>query len=376
MGDLGKTDRAEAVIPVGADIGGAETYPIQVDLVDGVRRLQTTGLVQIEELFGQDNQADVWFYLGSQYDIGPISVGDTVRIQIAAGPSAILFPAIDLTYTVTVGDVAAPNPEVAVASGIVTMLNSNATFKAKWSAKRITDNSTVWIGSKEVGEWSERPNPNDFIVTSTGTIVVLRAYDKIIRRGKSTSLTKDPNDPRLGVLGITGTVAQTAGGIGQLYFRNLEQDPYGSGLISMNVDGSVTPVDFFVRPIADKDIYITELRWYAVSSAVKFGQFLNIASPLANGILMTIRSDDTLSPEPVYKTTEDMKNKFAIGGTWSLEAQPSSTSTLAVFHLDSPIPIRHIGAFTTDDYVRLRVRDNITSVAYMEMLAFGFVKDI
>lgn len=376
MGILDKKARGDACHIVGATQDGQPTYYADVEWIDGKPRLLTSGIVQIEELFGQDNQADTWFYLGTQYDVGPISAGDTVRIQIAAGPNASLFPAIDKTYTVTPADVAAPNPEVAVANGIVSMLNGDATFKAQWKAQRITDNSTVWIGSKMVGEWSERPNTNDFQVSKTGTIGVIAAFDKIVRRGKSTSLTKDPNDPRFGVLGITGTVAQSVQEIGQIYIKTLEQSPEGSGLYALNVDGSVTPQVFWVFAQTDKDIYVQELRWYAVTASVKFQQFLSISSALTNGVKIEIKADDSYILGPLYKTTEDLKNKFAIGGTWSLEAQPSTTSTIAVFRLGTPIPIRHVGEFTTDDYIKVTIQDNLSSLGYMEMLAFGFTRDI
>lgn len=41
MGDLSKIDRAEAVLLVGSDASGGETYPAQVDLAGGVRVLQS-----------------------------------------------------------------------------------------------------------------------------------------------------------------------------------------------------------------------------------------------------------------------------------------------------------------------------------------------
>lgn len=375
-GDLSKKDRAEAVMLVGSDASGGETYPAQVDLVDGVRRLQTTGLVQIEELFGQDNQGDAWLYIGTQYDVGPIAAGDTISVHIGAGPNAGLFPAIDLTYVVTAGDVAAVNPEIAVANGLANLLNNNAAFKTLWLAKRIADNSVVWIGSKLIGEWSERPNVGDFAVTKTGSIGVQAAFDMIVRRGKSTTLTKDPNDPRKGVLGITGTVAQSVEEIGQLLVHNLELGADGSGVYAMNVDGSVTPQVFQEHAVLGYDTFIKEIRLYAVSSGAKFGQFLNISTALANGLLVEIKSDDSLLALPPLKTTEDMKNKFALSGTWLLESQPSLTSMLATFKLDAPFPIRHIGEFAVDDYLKITVRDNLTSVADLGCIVFGFKREI
>lgn len=373
---IDKKNRGDAVHVVGADANGDATYFADVEWIDGKPRLLVQADVTVSELLGQDNQADVWFYLGTQYDVGPIAVDDTVRVEIAAGPNASLFPAIDLTYTVVAADVAAANPEIAVANKVVAMLKADVTFKSQWTAQRITDNSTVWIGSKLVGEWSERKNVDDFKVTATGTIGVVRAFDKIERKGKITSLTKDPNDPRYGILGITGTVAQSVEEIGQLYADNLEENPHLSGLVSMNVDGSSTPVVFYEHAVTEFDIYITELRFYSVSAGAKFGQFLNINTPLTNGILVEIKSDDSQLILPVIKTTEDFKNKFAIGGTWSLETQPSATSMTAVFRLTAPFVIRHIGEFIIDDYVRVTVRDDLTPIATLEMLVFGFMREI
>jgi hypothetical protein len=145
----------------------------------------------------------------------------------------------------------------------------------------------------------------------------------------------------------------------------------------MLVNGSVTPVDFKIFAIADYDIFIQELRFYATASSIKFGQFLSLNIPLANGIEVQIKSDDAYLTLPNIKTTEDLKNKFAVGGQWSLEAQPSLTSLLATFHLDAPIPIRHIGEYAIDDYIRIRVRDNLVAAAsVLECLAFGFKRAI
>jgi len=376
MGDyIPKLKRGQTVIPVASDLDGNEGLPMQIDTIAGVRRLRTDAIAQIEQIFGQDNQADSWFAIGTPNDISTITVGDTVRVQIAAGPDATLYPAIDLTYTVVQEDVDADNPELAVAEKIVTMLNNDSVFKVLWQSKRVVDNSIVWIGSRIYAEWSERPNSGDFAVTTTGTIVVTVGYDTLVRRGKKTTITKDPYDPRIGFLGITGEVVQTVKEVGELYIENLEQDPHGSGLIGMNVDGSVTPVTFWIRPLVDKDIFINEIRWYSTSASVKFGQFLNQPNPLTNGIKIEIKADDSYLLLPLYKSTEDFKNKFS-NGIWSLEAQPSLTSILATFQLDAPFPIRYQGKFATDDYVKVTIQDDLLNIASLEMLVFGFTRSV
>ena len=128
--------------------GNDGNYCADVTLQNGIRRLQTTGLVQIEELFGQDNIADTWFALGTFEDCSGIdSAGDQIRIQIAAGCDATENPAVDYTYTVTAADMSATFPEISVRDNIINGINNDTNFKKSWDADSIKDNGIVNISS-------------------------------------------------------------------------------------------------------------------------------------------------------------------------------------------------------------------------------------
>lgn len=370
-----KKDRGDVVQFVGSDQDGNATLFGEIELIDGKARLLTSGIVQIEELFGADNQADVWFYLGTPDDLSTFAVDDTIEVRIKAGADPTLFPAINLTYTVVAADLTEPNVEIAVSNKIVALLKADAVFKDQWTAQRIDGNSTVWIGSKNVAEWSERPNTGDFDVITTGTAVATRAFDKIVRRGKSTSLTKDPKDPRFGVLGITGTVSSSIESVGQLYVEELAKLPHPSTDLDMAVNGSGTPVVFEQLKLTTEDIFVEELRFFGSGNGIQFSKFLNIAS-LSNGILVEIKSNDDLLTLPVIFDTEDFKNKFALNGEWDLAIVSGTDQFLATFKLKSPFPIRHVGEFPTDDFVRVTIRDNLAAVATLELLLFGFTREI
>lgn len=345
-----------------------------VELINSKYRLLTDSIVTVEEVFGQDPQATNWFYINTQYDVGPMVAGDTVQVNIAAGPNATLFPSVSVTTTVTAGIVAASNPEIALANQIVSDLNANSVFKVLWKAQRIKDFSAVFISSKIYNEWGERKNPGDFSVITTGTITVSIAFDSITRRGFSTELSRSPNDPRKGILAISGSVAVTPGEVADIFIQNA----LNSGSPNMLVNGSVTPVPFTITPLSTQDIFVNELRLYGNANGIKFGQFLGQNAILTNGLLLEIKSEDKTTSFPVLKSTDDIKHKFARGAVnFDLDVQAGRDDFMASFTFENPFPIRHQGLFTTDDYIKITVRDNLTTnLQALEFIAFGFKKDI
>lgn len=364
-------DTSGYVVVMGADAFGAETLPIQVDLINGIRVLRVDAEVQVNALLGQDNIADTWFFVGTSSDsTGVGAVGDTVTIDIKAGDVPSRFPAVNVVTTITAAMVSDPDPEIALAIQVVLDLNADITFKSLWKASKIKKNSTVHISAKFVGEFGERKNSGDFFVTASGTTVVLAAFNNIQRRSKSTGLTRDPNDPRFGVLGISGTVASTAEGLGRLY----QDQPKNGGSPGMAVDGSVTPVVFEIMPDANDDIFVEELKFHGSGNGIQFGNFLNIAA-ITSGILIEIKSDDDLLTFNLIKLTEDFKNRFATGVNWILEIVAGTDHFLAVFKPGSSFPIRKAGTFENDDFIRVTIQDDLGAITSLEMTANGFRKE-
>lgn len=358
-------------------VGGDETHAADVSLTGGVKRLAVDAIVTVEQLFGRDPQGTTYFFLNTQYDAGGISTGDTVRVQIAAGPILSLFPAVDVTTVATAAEALASNPEAALAELIVNTLNADANFSLNFKARRIKDFSGVFISAKAFNEWGERKTPGDFNVTTTGTVTALMGFDTVERRGYGTELARSPNDPRLGVLAISGTVFAVPGGAGDLTIENLKTV---ANLVDMRVNGSLINVTFSIGTNATKSKFINEIRFYGGANSLKFEQFLGINTVLTNGLLIEIKSDNQLVTLPVIKATEDFKNKFAFGSgnNFRIDIQSGTDQFLAVFSPDTPIILKKTGTFGAgnDDYIKVTVRDNLSaSLSELECLARGFLRE-
>jgi len=369
MTDLGRKDAAGPVQIVGRD----ENYMMDVELIDGKRRALTSSIVIIEQLFGRDNYADTWFYIGDQYDSsGAGAIGDTVRVFIAQGPDPS-YEEIDITYTLVAEDV---GDEITLADNIVKYLNANLLFRDKWKSSRVKDNSVVHIGSKLAAEFGERPNGGDFQVYSTGTTIVTSAWDKVVRQGKSTSLSRDSRDPRVGILGISGTVSVTAGAVDNIYQEDLIQveNPPNTAL---NIDGDPVPGNFRLDALVGYDLFIEEIRFHGVAGSIKYGQFLNINSVLDIGIEIEIKSDDGYTMFQPIQSTEDFKSRWSSLGGWDLDITVGGDHFLGTRRFDATaLPVlRAADTYTTNDFLNVRVSDDIDSVGEFYCTVIGFRKE-
>lgn len=370
------SDRPEVVVT--DETSGRQANIIQRS--DGNNAVCTDATVTVEQLFGRDPLPDTFFTI-----LTAGAIGDTVRIQVAATSNDSTSPdrdlaAVDLTYTLVSADV---GDEVQLAENIVSYLNGQASFdNAYLKADRVGGDTRaiVHITSTEFsmsGEFAERPNAGDFSVTPSGTTTVNVGFDNITARGKATSLARDPDNPhRLGILGISGSVVTTPEAIGDLFVDFAE---YSSSR-DMLVDGSVTPVDFTITNTdTDNDIFINTLRFTAVAGSIKFQQFLSIAT-LTNGITVMIKSDDivtTLTAKPIINS-EDFIDIFDFGGIeGTIITQPSGHHLKATWVFDNPFPLRQSGEFTTDEYIKVTIADDLTSTSLdqLEFIAKGFKKE-
>lgn len=341
--------------------GGDELYTADVLLNAGIKRMATDAVVTVEEIFGLDNIADTWFRITACPN------GSSLTVSIAAGASggavseAVSFVAPTNGVLLTCAD------------QVITELNANSTFNSAFRASRVKDNAIIHITSKFYGEYGERSISGDFAVVFSGGATGTVYWDNIIRRRKTTSLSRDPNDKRIGVLGISGDVQQTPGALGDLYVEKF----LNGASPNMIVNGSVTPVVFSIAADTEHDIYINEIRFYGNANGIKFGQFLGQNTVLTNGLLIEIKSDNEPTSLPTIKSTDDFKHVFALGDAqgFQLHIQSGRDDFLASLRFTSPFVIRKSGTFTVNDYAKITVRDNLTSgVLLLEALAFGFEK--
>ena len=347
-------------------VGRDGIYEAEIELIDGAPSLRTFGIQAIESLRGFDPQCDVWFYIGTELDSTGIgSAGDKIILDIAAGDDPTNYPAIHLEYTLTAGDAIGTEDELAV--NVAAFFNADATFKLLWSAQRVAGNGVIYITARKPGGQYERPNPTDFAVTTTGTTVCTIADDKIIRRNKITGLARDPADPRQGQLGIQGSVVQTAGDVTSRY-----QTVY-----NLKVDGSVTPVNFDILADPTDVKFVSRVIISCRGNGIKYGVFLSQNSALTNGMVVSFKTNDILVTRASLRTTDDIDDKHARNpSNFRLSVQSGGDKYIAVLEFGTPVELRPQGEFTTDDYLRITVNDNVvTGIIALTGVVEGFNRE-
>ena len=364
MADINETQQSEVVRITGGD----ESQQVDVQLIDGAPSLRTFGIQAIESLRGFDPICDTWFYIGTENDDdGTVGAeNDTIRVQIAAGSDPSIYNAVDLTYTLTASDAA--NDEDSLATNVAAYLNAQSSFNTLWRAQKITGSGTVYITARKPGSHFQRPNTDDFQVTATGTVTVTRAFDKIINRNKITSLARDPADPRQGILGIQGSVIQTEGDVTnrfQTVFNNLL------------VNGSVTPVSFTVPADTTEVKFISNIVFGGRGNGIKFGQFLSKNVTLTNGIQISFKSNDfSATREPIRTTDQFLDFHAETPDNFALYIQSGGDKFTAVLEFGSPLELRPQGEFASDDFLTIKVRDDLTSgITQLRAIVNGFNRE-
>jgi len=368
MADLTQKESSQSVMLAGRD----ELHIADVNLIGGVRKLETNTSVTVNEILGQDPIPDSYFTITAAG-----AIGDTIRVQLAATTSDSTAPdrdiaAVDETYTLVAADV---GDELQLRDNIVAYLNAQVGFKESLKAQKAKDRAIVHITSTFFSlqnDFYERPNPGDFAVTVTGTTTISLGFDTFISRAKTNSLARDPDNPHnLGILGISGSVTVTPGAISDLFIEKA-LNVASSDLL---VDGSVTPVDFIIPANGTKDIFITDLRFVATAGgSIKFKQFLAKNTTLANGIMVTITSDGQTTVMPLITTTEDFRHTFALGsGEFGILSQPSADDLLASF---VPLASVVLKAGSSDE-IKITIQDDLTTgmADLFEFIGVGFEKE-
>jgi hypothetical protein len=334
MGDLTHKESSDTTRIVGSD----EVYAADVVLEDGIRKLATTKKVQVDSLSGQQLNATNYFFVDSVAD------GQTLRIEIDVTDFA---PALDETFTVNVGETAKEFTD-----RIILELNQDFTnFQPYYKALDIDDNPSVYIISKAVGEAGENGAINSFRVTGTVALVNgVPAFDNFLRRGTLIQASQSTTDPRLGVFGISGTVESRDASVEGLFV----QQPYDTvpANIDLNINGSGAPVVFTFPMDAIDDLFITEIKFFVVE----------------------IKTDNNVVMLPPIRTTDDFDDKFAFGGSNFDVYFASGDDKFSARFIASAFPLRRSGAFGAgnDDYIKITVQDNITSVNYLQCIVEGF----
>jgi len=347
-------------------VGDDGNYVTDVILKAGYNRLCTDSIVTVEEIFGQDRYADTWFSI----DESAHNIGEKITVNISSKvyDSDTTFPAIAIDIVATATELYDP---IAMAKLVVTTLNNNSSFNTYFKALKHLDNAIVTIRSKYMQEYGERTT---FSTATTGSVATQDGYGDIAMRGKPTSLSYDRRDPRVGILGISGSVTVTPGAIADA-FNNLNFEYMGSP--DMNVVGSLaSPIIFTIGADATRDIFVSDIRIYGQDNGIKYSNFL-AAAALTNGIEIKVKSDNIERVITTLYTTADIKHIFSFPQTnFLLDYAPSVDDVAGGITFPNPFPLRKQGTFPVDDYVQFKVQDNLSSIIYLRALAAGFYEEV
>jgi hypothetical protein len=334
---------------------------------DGLNALVTDASVVVTSTFGADQSPDSYFKI-----IHTGNTGDTLKIDIAAttsdpsSPPDRDAPAFSKTFTVLVTE---QYDEIKFRDRIIQELNADSTFRNSCllKAAKATDRGVVHIYSEAfslTGEFWERPNSGDFAVTVTGATNVFVGFDNLISRSKPVSIARDVDSPhRLGVFGVFGSVTVTAKELADLFVEDATNVTYGSDMLQ---DGSSTPIYFRIEASTTTDLFIEMLIFDMQGNGIKFGQFgARPGGDLTNCIEIKIQSDNVPTTFPLLCNTEDFKNKWAAlsgdGSNFRIDVQAGKDEMLAILHFENPFIMRVDGTFTTDDFIQIKVQDDIDS---------------
>ena len=377
-------------LSVGAELSGSDTLSTYRKVntkvrSDGLTALATDATVVVESTFGFDQQPDTFFRI-----INTGGAGTTWTIDIAGTSNDPTTPDRDLPsyqkiFTVQVSEV---GNELSLRDRIIQELNSDPNFRnsgALLKAQNATDRAIVHIYSEVFsasGEFYERPNSGDFQVTiggSPGDGIVVVGFDNIISRSKPVTISRDFDSPhRLGLFGITGNVNVTPKELDDLFINNATLN--GDNITKdMRVNGSSIPQEFRIDSSSSTDIFIEELRFYGNGNGIKLLKFLSLSNSLANGINIEVKSDNVTTILPTIQTTSDFKNKFSFGqgsSGFSLNIEAGGDDFLSVFSFANPFLLKVQGTFSTDDFIKITINDDLSSgLNQLEFIAKGFKKE-
>lgn len=352
---------------------------------DGLTALVTDATVVVESTFGFDQNPDSFFRI-----INTGGVGTTWTIDIAGtsfDPSTPDrdVPAYQKIFTIQAGEA---GDEISLRDRIITTLNQDNAFRNTvfFKAQKATDRAVVHIYSENFsasGEAWERPNAGDFTVTIGGTPgdgVVVVGFDNVISRSKPVTITRDFDSPhRLGLFGITGDVNVTSKALSDLFIERASLDG-DLATFDMAVNGSGTEKVFRINAKIDSALFIQNIRFYGQGNGIKFGNFMNLNNTLNNGITVEIKSENVITNLFEIHSTEDFKNEFSFGsGSNGFEVifAAGRDEILATFDFGNPFLLEEAGAHGVgnDDYIEIRIRDNLSAVGQLGFLAKGFEKE-
>lgn len=384
MGDLDRATQASMPVSI---TNQDETKQVDIVTVQGQNRLATdSNISSINVPLGKDPLPDTFFTI-----LTAGAIGDQVDIFLQgtfndSTATDVDLPPYNYVYTLVAEDV---GNERQLSINIADALNADPLFEAQFlEAQAIGDDgddnqrAIVYITSTKFslnGEFYERPNDDDFDVTTTGTTTVQffsSAYNKLVSRPKEVSLARDPRNPhRLGVQSISGSVFIRSNDPDKL-IREYMSEVGNPSNTQMATNASVANPDIFefvANPDGGADKIIDSLKFIVSDGNIKVqsGTFLGINSPLDDPILVQLIRDGIVIFESQIFNTLDILGGFSTTASDNKIINQSGgdylESTFSLIDSNLAFVLRN----GKDDRVRVTIQDNISSVDSMRMLITG-----
>jgi hypothetical protein len=362
-------------------VGGDESYIADVFNISGANRLAVdANISSINVPLGKDPLPDMYFPI-----LTAGAIGDTIRVQVSATASDSTspdndIPAYDYTYTLVAEDA---GDEVKLANNLADTLNDDPNFELSFLEATAVDavdefrpivhiSSTVFSMN---GEFAERPNAGDVIITTTGTTTVLidNNNDRLVSRAKEVSLARDPNNPhRLGVQNVSGTVRLRASEVNQILKEYLV-----NGALSDEMAATADSFKIGSNPTGGSDKLVESLKFIISDNNIKVqtGNFLGANSALTNGILVRFVKDGIVTHvEPIIKSTLDILGQWSSNASDNKIINQSGGDYLeSNFHL-ADLNLQFNIEAGKNDYIEVLTQDNLSSRGSIKMLAGGFLE--
>jgi hypothetical protein len=139
--------------------------------------------------------------------------------------------------------------------------------------------------------------------------------------------------------------------------------------VSLLVNGSVTPVEFKLNADISYDLRITEIRFVFVADSFAIdGSSFGPISGLTNGIIVDMQSNGLVGTLVNVKQNEDFLALYSPSGV-TVEVSTVKDYVVAGIYLGGAIVLKK----GTTDYIRVRVRDNLTDakMRYLTVTVHG-----
>lgn len=129
---------------------------------------------------------------------------------------------------------------------------------------------------------------------------------------------------------------------------------------NMNVNGSVTPVNFDFTPASGETWYISSLATFLLDNGSTLPRSFGVLTALTNGVEIRIRSEGTEYLVATLHNNMEVQLVFKefpwIPGTSGF----NESSDIYCGQLFFPVPVKLQNS--TADFIRIRIRDNLTGV--------------